>query len=142
TLVTLHPGLSLVEICMKLAGRKGGGVIALNYIYFFIQMASWITRNLGDFMKVILMPCTPISVFHIMFLVVVCYASIKGLETIARVSQLLTPVILLILAGIFAASLMDWRWTRFQPALQLDIWTVIKGSAPVLGFPYMEVVVL
>ena len=46
-----NTGLSIVQLCTKVAGNKIGGLFALLYISFFIETASWVTRNLGDFMK-------------------------------------------------------------------------------------------
>ncbi|MDF2722292.1 MAG: germination protein [Paenibacillus sp.] len=137
-----HPGLSIVQICIKVAGKPVGGLMALTYIWFFIQIASWVTRNLGDFMNVILMPRTPFTVFHIMFLAVVCYASIKGVETISRVSELLAPIMVLILLTICAFTFLEWKWERFEPLFQLNVWKTMKETKSIIGFPYMEAVLL
>ncbi|WP_186438412.1 GerAB/ArcD/ProY family transporter [Cohnella terricola] len=142
TLASRNPGLSIVQICTKVAGKYFGGFIALLYIWFFIQLAGWVTRNLGDFMKTILMPRTPISVFHLMFLIVVCYAVIKGVETIARTIEFLAPLVVLIVVVIYLFTLSEWKWERFEPMFQVSTWQLIKDSLPVIGFPYMEAVTL
>jgi spore germination protein KB len=141
-LAKVNPGLSIVQICVKVAGKYFGGFLALLYIWFFIQIASWITRNLGDFMKTILMHRTPFSVFHLMFLVVACYATIKGIETIARVGELLTPFVVLIVAVIYLFTLSEWRWERFEPMFQIGAWQMMKDALPTIGFPYFETVTL
>lgn len=137
-----NPGLSIVQICTKAAGNKIGGLIALAYIWFFVQIASWVTRNMGDFITGILLPRTPITLIHLMFLSVVCYASIKGVETIARVSEFLAPIMVFILAGICLFSLSEWEWDRFQPAFQMNVWKAMNDTKSIFGFPYMEVVAL
>jgi spore germination protein KB len=141
-LANANPNLSIVQISLKVAGKPVGGLIAIIYIWYFVQTASWVTRNLGDFMKTILMPHTPISVFHIMFLLIACYAAIRGIETIARTSELLTPFILLVLFVIYIAALNEWNWDRLQPMFQSDLIKLMKDSAPVIGFPYLETITI
>ncbi|WP_301292534.1 GerAB/ArcD/ProY family transporter [Paenibacillus tyrfis] len=137
-----NPGLSLVQICIKAAGNKIGGFIALLYISFFIQTASWVTRNLGDFMKSTLMPNTPISVFHFMFLIVVCYASVKGVESIARVNELLSPAVVFMLVAICLFAVSEWKWERFEPMFKLNVWETMKETKAIIGFPFLEVISL
>ncbi|MEC0210200.1 GerAB/ArcD/ProY family transporter [Paenibacillus ehimensis] len=137
-----NPGLSIVQICIKAAGTKIGGFIALLYIWFFIQTSSWVTRNLGDFMKSTLMPNTPISVFHFMFLIVVCYASVKGVESIARVNEFLTPAVVFLLVAICLFAVAEWKWERFEPMFQLHVWETMRETRALIGFPFLEVVSL
>ncbi|WP_374016805.1 endospore germination permease [Paenibacillus thiaminolyticus] len=137
-----NPGLSIVQICTKVAGNKIGGLFALLYISFFIETASWVTRNLGDFMKMVLMPRTPLSMFHLMFLAVVCYATIKGIESIARVNEFLTPILVFLLILICLFSLAEWKWERFEPMFNMNVAKTIKETRSFLGFPYLEVISL
>jgi len=141
-LAKMNPGLSIVQICTRVAGKKIGGLIALSYIWFFVQIASWVTRNLGDFMKVALLPRTPMSFLHFMFLAIVCYASVKGVETIARVSELLGPIMVFILMTICLFAFFEWDWGRFEPMFQMNVWKTVKETNSVIGFPFMEVVAL
>ncbi|WII35176.1 GerAB/ArcD/ProY family transporter [Paenibacillus thiaminolyticus] len=137
-----NPGLSIIQICTKVAGNKIGGLFALLYISFFIEIASWVTRNLGTFMKTVLMPRTPLSVFHLMFLAVACYATIKGIESIARVTEFLTPIVVLLLIVICLFSLAEWKWERFEPMFTMNLVKTIKETRSFLGFPYLEVISL
>ncbi|WP_371318140.1 GerAB/ArcD/ProY family transporter [Paenibacillus elgii] len=137
-----NPGLSIVQICVKAAGNKIGGFIALMYISFFIQTASWVTRNLGDFMKSTLMPNTPISAFHFMFLIVACYASVKGVESIARVNELLSPAVVFMLIVICLFAVAEWKWERFEPMFRLNVWETMKETKAIIGFPFLEVITL
>lgn len=142
TLAKANLGLSIVQICIKVLGKPVGGFFALLYIWYFVQTAGWVTRNLGDFMKTLVMPRTPISVFHLMLLLIVCYAAIKGIETIARVSEFLTPFVLIVVVIIYLLTLSEWRTDRLWPMFQTDAWQMIINSTTVIGFPYMESVCL
>ncbi|MCQ6561724.1 GerAB/ArcD/ProY family transporter [Paenibacillus mendelii] len=141
-LAAYYPGLSIVQVCTKAGGKLAGGFIAMCYIGFFVQLASWVVRNLGDFMKSTLMPHTPITVFHVMILAVVCYATVKGLESIARTNEMLTPIILLTFIIICFLMLPEWNTDRFQPAFRLEVWKTMKETRNVIAFPYIESIVL
>ncbi|RXZ83153.1 spore gernimation protein KC [Paenibacillaceae bacterium] len=137
-----YPQLTIVQICTEAAGKWFGGAIALLYIGFFTQLSSWIVRNLGDFMTSTLMPRTPISVFHIMLLIVACYATIKGLEPIARSNEMLTPIIMLTFLIICFLMFPEWNTERLQPAFRLNLLKTIKETRNIIAFPFMETVTL
>jgi len=141
-LAKANPGKSLVQICLQAGGKAIGGTLALVYVWYFVTVSGWVTRNLGDFMKTILMRNTPISVFHLMFLAVAAYAVIKGVETIARTSEFLTPLVVVFLVVIYLLTLKDWTWARFEPPLQLSVSDIVRSSLPLAGFPYLECVAL
>ncbi|MFF2015457.1 endospore germination permease [Paenibacillus sp. NPDC058177] len=134
----LHSGLSIVQICIKVAGRPIGGLLALLYIFYFIQLAAFITRNLGDFMKQALMPLTPLTIFHVMFLFVTGYAIFKGIETIARSSELLFLIMAATLIFVLCLALLEWDWGRFQGIFRMDVWKTMKETSSIFGFPFME----
>ncbi|WP_272949028.1 GerAB/ArcD/ProY family transporter [Paenibacillus contaminans] len=133
-----HPGLSIVQICTKVAGKPLGGLIALLYITYFVQISVFITRNLGDFMKQTLMPLTPLTVFHVMILLISGYAVIKGIETIAISSEFLFLVMTATFIFIFCFALTEWNWNRFQGAFRMDVWKTVKETRSIFGFPFLE----
>ncbi|WP_155985763.1 GerAB/ArcD/ProY family transporter [Paenibacillus gorillae] len=138
----VYPNLSIVQLAVEVAGKPIGGFIALLYIWYFIQTSSWVTRNLGDFMKTILMPNTPITAFHIMFLAIACYAAIKGVETIARTSEILTPFVIFVMLTIYVCALKEWDWGKLEPMFQSSFNKLMKDTGPVIGFPYLETVTI
>lgn len=140
-LARYYPGLTLIQICIKVAGKAVGGLIALLYIGYFVHLSSFVTRNLGDFMTQALMPRTPITVFHVMFLLVICYTVVKGMETIARSTEILFPLVTLAFLFIFCIALSEWDWERFDGMFRMDVWTTMKETRSVLGFPFMETIV-
>lgn len=133
-----HPGMSIIHICMKVAGKPIGGLLALLYITYFIQLSVFITRNVGDFMKQTLMPITPLTVFHVMFLVITAYAVIKGIETIARSSELLFIIVALTFVLIFCMALTQWDWNHFQGSFRMNVWKSIRETRYIFGFPFLE----
>jgi spore germination protein KB len=133
-----HSGLSIVQICIKVAGKPLGGLLALMYISYFIQLAVFITRNLSDFMKQALMPMSPLTVFHIMFLVITGYAVYKGINTIARSSELLFIILVLTFIFIISLAVINWDWGRFQGSFRMDVWKTMKETRSIFGYPFLE----
>ncbi|SFS66489.1 endospore germination permease [Paenibacillus sp. BC26] len=139
-LAKLYPGKTLVEIALQAFGKWVGGFISLLYIIFFIQIASWVTRELGDFMHINLMPRTPISFFHIMILLVSAYAVSKGIESIALVNELLVPYLYLAFWVPIVIMLREWNWRYFHVSYPFQLSDVIIQTRFVLAFPFMETV--
>ncbi|MFC3746889.1 endospore germination permease [Paenibacillus sp. GCM10012306] len=134
----LHSGLSIVQICIQVVGKPIGSLLALLYIFYFIQLAAFITRNLGDFMKQTLMPLTPLTVFHVMFLFIIGYAVFKGIETIARSSELLFLIMVVTFIFVVCLALLEWDWGRFQGIFRMDVWKTMKETSSIFGFPFLE----
>ncbi|MZQ83267.1 endospore germination permease [Paenibacillus sp. 5J-6] len=136
-----HPGLSLVEISRKVMGKYVGGFISLCYIILFLQITSWVTRNISDFMHVTLMPRTPETVFHIVALFVCAYAVVKGIRTIALVSILVVPFICITFWVPFTIMLKEWDWRNFAiPPYDFPLWPTVAKTKYALGFPFMETI--
>ncbi|WP_372660346.1 endospore germination permease [Cohnella sp.] len=135
-----YPGQSLVQIAVLVLGKWAGGLVAILYILYFIQIASWVTRNVSDFMHINLMPRTPLSIFNIMVLLVCAYAVVKGIESIAMASELLTPYIFVAYWIPMTVMLTEWDWRNFDIPYHFQLWTTIANTNYTLAFPYMETV--
>ncbi|SFS65192.1 endospore germination permease [Paenibacillus sp. BC26] len=135
-----HEGLSIVQISVKLFGKWIGGGISLLYILFFIQIASWVTRNMSDFMHVNLMPRTPISVVNILVLVICAYAVVRGIGAISSVSWILAPILSLMFWIPYSIMLREWDWSRFHLDNPIQLWPAIISSRHLIAFPFMETI--
>lgn len=136
----VYPGKSIIQIAIQVFGKWVGGVIAFLYILYFLQITSWVTRNLSDFMHTSLMPRTPISIFNVVVLLVCAYAVVKGIESIAMVSELVTPYIIVAFWIPFSVMIRDWDWRTFNIPYDFELWHTIVNTKYALAFPYMETV--
>ncbi|MCD9021522.1 GerAB/ArcD/ProY family transporter [Cohnella silvisoli] len=139
-LSTRFPGLSIVQIAVQALGKWAGGLVSLLYILFFIQIASWVTRNLSDFMRINLMPRTPVSIFNIMILLVCAYAVVKGIESIAMVCELLAPYLTLAFWIPISVMVKEWDWRNFANPSPFHPWDTFLHTKYALAFPYMEAI--
>ncbi|MFB8374653.1 GerAB/ArcD/ProY family transporter [Paenibacillus taichungensis] len=133
-----HKGLSIIQICIKVVGKPLGGLLALMYISYFIQLAVFITRNMGDFMKQAMMPMSPLSAFHLMFLAISGYAVYKGINIIARSSELLFIIMAVTFIFLVFLGFTQWDWGRFQGIFRMDVWKTMKETRSIFGFPFLE----
>ncbi|MNI57849.1 Spore germination protein YndE [compost metagenome] len=91
-------------------------------------------------MHTILMPRTPISVFNIVVLFVCAYAVVKGIESIALVSELVTPYIVIAFWTPFTVMLRVWDWRSFKSTEAFQLWDTLLQTKYALAFPFMELV--
>jgi spore germination protein KB len=136
------PNLSIVQICIKVLGPKVGLLFGCLYVGFFIQLAAWVTRNLGDFIKVNLLVHTPIAVVHLMFLLVTVYIVILGAETIAMMNEFLNPILVIVFWIILLLMIKGWDWANFGPVQEFHPLHLIVASKQTFGFPFSETVCL
>jgi spore germination protein KB len=141
-LYRLHPGKDLVQISLAVLGRPLGTVAAVLYFFHFVMIAGFVLRNLSDFLTGTIMPQTPGPVFHIMFLIVAAYAALQGVETIARLSQLLTPLLVFPFWFVILLATVNWDWVRFIPAFQPETLAGIFRYHSILGYPFLETIAL
>ncbi|UFJ42669.1 spore germination protein [Brevibacillus humidisoli] len=136
-----YPGKSLVQIPMDAWGRPLGIFVAVLYFLFFCNLAGWVLRNLSDFMNATLMPETPKSMLHVMFLLVACYSVAHGAETIGRLNQVITPFLFFPFWLVLLLATVNWDWERLQPVFHSDLGAILQYHS-FIGFPYMETIAL
>ncbi|MDA8212450.1 MAG: endospore germination permease [Clostridia bacterium] len=86
---------SLIQYCDTILGRVPGKILGAVFIVFFIHVAGMTLRILGDFMVTAVMPETPILVFIVTLTILSASAVRNGLEVIARLSELIGPLLIL-----------------------------------------------
>lgn len=136
------PGPTFVQSCKQLLGTWAGTAVALLFVLHAFLLSTIMLRYIGDFMTTQIMPETPIEAIHLVFIVIVIMASVFGLETIARSAEVFFPWVLMFI--IILAAMVSSRidLTLMCPILENGIAPVIKGSFPLIGIPYLELVLL
>jgi len=133
-----YPGQSLAQIPVSALGRPLGIAVSMLFFVYFCLIGGWVLRNLSDFLNGTIMPRTPPTVFHVMFLFVVCYTVAQGVETVARLNQFVTPFLFFPFWFVLMLALSEWQWDRLQPVLQTNIGETMLRSHSFFGFPYLE----
>lgn len=137
----LYPKLSLVQYNHKILGKWFGSIASLFFFgYLFLSIAAHL-RELGDFISAQILPYTPIQVIHLMFILIIIMGVRSGLETIARTSEILAPIVFLFLLTLFIFILPKVHFDWVQPILENGMKPVLQGTITATAFPFMELVV-
>lgn len=134
-LLRSSPGKSPVAIAREAWG-PAGAVVGVFYLAVFCMTAAWALRNLSDFLNMTIMPRTPPSMFHVMFLLVAGYAVAQGSETVGRLNAVVTPFLAFPFWISLTLATSEWDWERLEPAFR-DPWAIFRFPS-LLGFPFME----
>ncbi|WP_261304422.1 GerAB/ArcD/ProY family transporter [Paenibacillus andongensis] len=85
----LFPGKSFFQINRIVFGRIVGGLLNFAYIFYFIDLCTWVMREFTDFFLITIEPSTPFSVFLIVAIVLSSYAVFHGMEVISRMNEVI-----------------------------------------------------
>lgn len=137
----LNPSKNLVKILKENFGNVFGSIISILYIWYFIHLAALVLRNFGEFIISVTFPETPILFDIVSLSVVILYAVKKGIEVLARYSEVYIGVLVLILLIIFFLVLHEFDWSNFKPVLSRGMSPVFKAGFSTLSFPFGETVI-
>ena len=79
-----YPGQGLIDINNAVFGKYIGKAVSVLYIFYFISLAFFNTRDLGDFIKSSVLQLTPLMIVLIMFIILCAWAVRKGPVNMTR----------------------------------------------------------
>lgn len=139
-IASLNPSKTLVDILKERMGKVVGNIFAVLYIWYFIHLASLVLRDFGEFICTVTFPETPMVVVIGLFAVILVYAINSGIEVIGRLSELLVPVIPLVVLIISLSLITVHDFTAFLPILENGMTPVLKAAFGFITFPFGETV--
>ncbi|MFC0187212.1 endospore germination permease [Fictibacillus aquaticus] len=134
--------VNLIEILEKCFGKWiGKSVGFLFFVCYVLLLATFVLRDIGDFMTTVMMVETPIEAIHIIFLIIVLYGVKLGLEVFTRTMELFIPWIVLLLVALFLTLLPQIEVTNILPVFENGMKPIVQSSFSFLVFPFLEMVV-
>ena len=118
TLLRRFPGKSLAIASKRALGRVAGSAVTLAYIFYFVYLGGISLREFVTSFRLAIMPRTPGSALMLVYIAIVLFVTVKGIETLARMASYLTPIMMLLFAV-----------TVFGPIRVMDY----RGLFPILG---------
>ncbi|WP_338551353.1 endospore germination permease [Paenibacillus sp. KS-LC4] len=123
----MYAGQSLIQYTRSILGKTGKAV-GLIFLLFFLGVmvtAMWIYC---DFLSRTLMPETPRLVFSISMTICAGLAAVKGVEAIARLSQIIGVIILLTSIVLFTSSIPYIELHYLLPPFEHGIFPAVRGA--------------
>ncbi|MEH7413824.1 GerAB/ArcD/ProY family transporter [Neobacillus drentensis] len=142
-LYKFFPNVPLTSYVQILVGKWVGRLIGFLYVMYFMYLAARILRDFGELLVTTAYTNTPMFVINSLMLLTIMYAIHKGLEVIARVSELFFIFIYLFaVTGFFVIMFTDLiHIENIKPIFEYGPWPVIKSfMRTTLYFPFGEMV--
>lgn len=122
----LYPGKDFFEI-----GRSTLGflfyLVLLVLLCYLVLISSTVARNLGELIKTFLLQNTPVQIIILVFIIATSYIATHEIDTIARASYFIYPIIIIFAVFIVIISLPKADFTNILPVFQTDFTSLIKG---------------
>jgi spore germination protein KB len=132
---------TLVEMTKFVFGRWIGTIISLFFVVYLIVLAAIILINISHFTISRILVYTPIIPVEYMYIGVIIFATIMGLEVIARSAEVLVPFFLVLFlffsVGLFSHIDID----NVRPVLENGFYPVLKSSVGYTIFVFGELVI-
>lgn len=108
-----YPNQSFVHGAAHLLGPIGkiGNIIFLGVVFLFIAV---LTRRINDIVSTMILFRTPYWVIHIVYLFLIMYIAVKGVETVSRLSSLFLLFVPL-LVGLLCMGLKNVSYLNIHP---------------------------
>jgi spore germination protein KB len=140
-LVKNHTRKSLFEINETVFGMAGGKIISAAYLFFFLTLTIFNTRDLGSFVHNIVLPTTPLNLIYAAFLAICVYAVRKGAVKMTLYTTLSLFIYLVLVVFIAALLIPNIRTENFLPVFTLPLSKVLLSTYFVTMLPYTEILV-
>ncbi|WP_054938891.1 GerAB/ArcD/ProY family transporter [Paenibacillus ihuae] len=135
------PGKTIFQYAGKIVGRVPGVFLCLPLIIFFLIIAGFEIRSLAEVTLFFLLEGTPIWAITLPFIWVGAYLVYGGINSIARVFQIIFPISIMILIICYGFSLRIFDINNLRPVLGSGILPVLNGlKSTVLVYSGCEVV--
>jgi len=128
TLGKKFPGQTIIQYAETILGKVPGKAVGLLYLFFFIQPPAIVVREFGELIAMSMLPRTPQVIFAIFIVAVCAYAIYHGLEVLARVNEILFPLMVVMLALIWLSVLEFVKPENLLPVMEHGIKPVLRAS--------------
>jgi spore germination protein KB len=122
------PRHTLIQYVTIIFGKTFGKILGGGYIIFFLVFNLLIIREITDFLKIALLPNTPIWFLSLIFILVGSYGAISGVEVLARSAQFVFPIFVGGSFILLIPALQEMSLKELLPVLEDGLIPVIKAS--------------
>lgn len=127
TLNNRYPNKTFFQYSRDIVGRIISVLLGLTMIIYFITLTSFEVRVMAEVTETYLLEGTPIQVLIVLFLWLALYLNTDGINSIARVFQVIFPLTVIIFILIATMSLGLFEINNLRPVMGDGILPVLKG---------------
>ncbi len=140
-LVSNHPGISLFEINEAVFGTAGGKIMSAVYLFFFLTLTVFNTRDVGSFVHSMVLPTTPLNMIYIAFLIICAYAVKKGADKMTRYGALIFYIYLVLLIALTCLLVPKMQLQNLLPVFTVPLKNILLSAHLLTMLPYAEIFV-
>lgn len=134
------PGQTVFQFAGKIVGTLPGRILCMLLVLYFIIIAGFEIRSLAEVTLFFLLEGTPMWAVVLPFIWVGTYLVCGGINSIARVYQVVFPITILVLVISYAVSLRLFDINNLRPVMGSGISPVLAGlKSSILVFTGCEV---
>jgi spore germination protein KB len=130
----LYPDKSLIAICTHLLGRLGGGLLAVIFILYFMDVSSWVLREFAQFFVIALNPMIPQNWYLLIGIIMCAYAVFHGVEVISRVAFMIFLITIVTFLVIYLLLIKEYHFDYLLPVLENGFTGPLKGTIVVVSW--------
>lgn len=139
------PNETPMQYAPRILGKWLGSVFNFMFLWYAFHLAALLLLNFSELYVVAIMVTTPLIVFIGVMAALAGWAVRSGLEIIARLAELLTPLILISIIVLNILTLATpglARWENLLPVMAEGLLPIVRGIWPAFAFPFAEAVFL
>ncbi|MGG4345939.1 spore germination protein [Paenibacillus lautus] len=137
------PEKTFYQYNQEIVGKWVGGFLSLFVIGYFFTISAYEVRTMAEVTGLFLLEATPTWAIILPFMWIGLYLIIGGLNTIARLFEIIFPITIIIFLLVAFLSLGIFELDNLRPVLGLGIGPMLKGiKTTALAFLGPEIMLL
>ncbi|NRF93208.1 endospore germination permease [Paenibacillus frigoriresistens] len=132
----LYPHQTFIQYSQTILGKWLGKIIVIPYFIQWFSAIGVILRDSSDFILMTLFHKTPLIVLVVLMLYLIVYVTYQGgIEGIARCSEVIGPIIFLVIILTLILNYNNIEWKRILPIYADSGWmSILKGGLSPVSF--------
>lgn len=128
------PGQNMVQYSTTILGKTAGSIVGFLFAFFFLFSSGTLQRGLSLILNKAFFPDIPIEVIIFSAYIVIGFGTLKGIEVIGRVSEILGPIYLISSIGLFLFLIPEIKTDWLKPQLESGFYPPLSGAFYILTF--------
>jgi spore germination protein KB len=134
--------LNLLELTEKIMGKVIGKLIGIFYFLTLLFINTLFVGILIEILNSAIFPLSPTWFNTFIVILTSCYVSFKGLNTIARLVEVIVPVVMFIIFLLIMLGYKNYNFGELLPILKDSTFKEINIGAMEISLRYFDILVL